>query len=98
MRITRSRPLFKCQLYLSQSYIWQHCSRILSILHSYLSKIRSIIIKFLSHKSFPVVKFDICTRHRNEGELLVLDPFTQHASFTDTMATFTSSCRRNPSF
>lgn len=61
------------------SRLW-HSTRVLPLTQSYLLQARSIIIKFLSHRTFPAVSFATCTRSRREGGLAVLDPLAQHSA------------------
>ncbi|KAI9027378.1 hypothetical protein CLU79DRAFT_698182, partial [Phycomyces nitens] len=44
-----------------------------------INRIRSEVIKFLSHGRYPFVWFDSCTRPQHEGGLGVLDPQTQYS-------------------
>ncbi|KAG0752508.1 hypothetical protein G6F16_013150 [Rhizopus arrhizus] len=61
------------------SRIW-HSLRVLAPTNAFLSKIRSVVIQFLSQRTFPAVSFKSCQRPRKEGGLAVLDPTTQHAA------------------
>ncbi|KAG1136076.1 hypothetical protein G6F37_012404 [Rhizopus arrhizus] len=61
------------------SRIW-HAIRVIAPPRDFLSKIRSIVIQFLSKRSFPAVSFAVCQRPRKEGGLAVLDPANQHAA------------------
>ncbi|KAG1328634.1 hypothetical protein G6F62_008060 [Rhizopus arrhizus] len=61
------------------SRLW-HATRVVNVPMIFLSRVRSVIIRFLSQKTFPAVSFISCQRPRKEGGLAVLDPATQHAA------------------
>ncbi|KAG1167185.1 hypothetical protein G6F36_012651 [Rhizopus arrhizus] len=54
--------------------------RVLAVPQSYLGKVRSTMIQFLTRKSFSAVSFQTCQRSRKEGGLAILDSGTQHAA------------------
>lgn len=60
------------------SLLW-HSLRILYFPHYFFAKVRSMVIKFISGGSFPVVSFDTSQRPRKEGDLFILSPCTQHS-------------------
>ena len=58
------------------SKLW-HVLRLLPLTQQQLSKFRSIGHAFLTHRSFPKIRFDYLVAHRHDGGLGVLNPKTQ---------------------